>query len=304
MDIVPKNEFISLDKLESYIEKYPEDAEKWLDFIREPEEESKGKLRRTRNTTGELNEDLYKLNSDIQIVESEVPIEHYNDGCLFCKKSWASTDGVPTLTMICGHKFHTICSMVDQYSSDTTRCIVEDCDINTWDYVRKIVRSREKARDKAENILLDAYQKRTDFKTDFKSLKETISTVTRNHGAVAKLITDGNKDFIHKHWFTLNQMQSDLNESVKYIKESEKMEHYKSSVREYRKKAVHMFRKYHMSFRELRERGLIRTGWRIRSVLERHRNPFSYYKLGFRIYPGKKKWRDTLEQSDTVEENV
>jgi hypothetical protein len=196
--------------------------------------------------------------------------------------------------------------MVDQYNNDMTRCIVEDCDIDTWAYVRKIVRSKEKARDKAENILLDAYQERNDFKSDLKALKENISTVARNYGTVTKLIEDGRKEFIHKHWYTLNQMQTDLNEGVKYIKQSEQINKYKSSLRDYRKKAAHMFRKYHISFRELRDKGIIRTGWRIRLVLERHRNSFSYYKMGFRMYPGKKIWRDTLEESETesLEENV
>ena len=86
MDIVPKNEFISLNTLETYIERYPEDAEKWVEFIRNPEEEEqKAKLRRTRRIREELNEDLYKLNSDLHNIESDVPIEHYNDVCLFCK---------------------------------------------------------------------------------------------------------------------------------------------------------------------------------------------------------------------------
>jgi hypothetical protein len=297
MDIVPKNEFISLDKLESYIERYPEDAEKWLEFIKDPAEEYKGKLRRTRYVDVDTNSELYKTNEDLHTIESEVPIEHYKDGCLFCKKSWSSTEGVPTMTLICGHTFHTVCSMIDQYNSDATRCFVDDCDISTWDYVRKIVRSKEKSKDKAENILLDAYQKRKDFKTDLKDLKQHVSTVARSHSSISKLINAGKKDFIHRHLYSINQMQTELNEGVKYMKESEQMNKYKSSVREYRKKATGMFRKYHMSFRELRERGLIRTSWRIRWVLERHRNPFSFRNIGFRMYPGKKIWKDSLDEN-------
>lgn len=302
MDIVPKNQFISLDTLETYIEKYPEDTEKWVEFIKDPAEEQKGKLRRTRHFQGELDNEIYKVNDDLHNVESEVPIEHYRDGCLFCKKSWASTEGVPTTTLICGHRFHTLCSFIDQYQGDTTRCIVEECDINTWDYVRKIVRSKERVKEKAENILLDAYKKRKDFKTDLKDFKQHISSVSRAQNKVSKLIKEGKKEFIHRHLYNLNQMQADLNEGVKYIKESEEMNTYTSSVKNYRKKASHIFRKYHMSFRDLRERSLIRTSRRLRWVLERHRNAFSYYKLGFRMYPGRKMWTDTLEQSD--EENI
>jgi hypothetical protein len=303
MDIVPKNEFISLNTLETYIEQYPEDAEKWLEFIRDPSEEE-SKLRRSRYIRGEINEGIYKLNSDLHNIESEVPIEHYNDGCLFCKKSWLSTDGVPTTTLICGHKFHTLCSMIDQYNGDITRCIVEGCDINTWDYVRKIVRSKEKVKEKTENILLSAYQKRADFKKDIQDLKKDISSVTSAHNKVGSMITNAKKDFVHKHLYTINQLQNDINENVKYVKESEEMNTYKNAVRNYRKKANRIFRKYHMSFRELRERGILRTSWRLRWVLERHRSAFTYYKMGVRLYPGKKTWRDTLDQDESEEENI
>jgi hypothetical protein len=303
MDIVPKNEFISLTTLETYIEKYPEDAEKWLEFIRDPKEEPNGKLRRSsrRYLADELDNEIYKNNSDLHNLESDAPIEHYNDGCLFCKKSWTSTKEVPTTTLICGHKFHTLCSMIDQYNGDTTRCIVDDCDINTWDYVRKIIRSKEKVREKAENILLSAYQKRADFKKDISELKKDISSVTSAHNKVGSIITNAKKDFVHKHLYTINQLQNDINENVKSVKESEEMHKYKQSVRNYRKKASYVFRKYHMSFRELREKGILRTSWRLRWILERHRSAFTYYKMGIRMYPGKKIWKDTLEQDEEVE---
>ena len=309
MDILPKNHFVSLDILEKYIERYPEDAEKWLEFIQEPSEhDERVRLRRTRHTPGEPTNEIYKTNSNVYNVPSDVPIEHYNDGCLFCKKSWSATDGVPTTTLICGHKFHTVCSMIDQYNGDITRCVVEDCDISTWDYVRKIVRSKEKVKEKAENILLDAYQKRPDFKKDIKELKEHISLVSSSHSKVGSMISNGKKDFIHKHVYTINQMQNDINENVKTIKESEQMHQYKQSLRNYRKKASHVFRKYHLSFRELNQRGMLRTPWRLRWVLERHRTGFTYCKMGLRIYPGKKIWKDTLDEADeeveSEEENI
>lgn len=299
MDIVPKNEFISLNTLEKYIEKYPEDAEKWLEFIQAPVEDQPTLRRYARDV--DTNNELYKSNSDLYNLASEVPVEHYNDGCLFCKKSWASTDGVPTTTLICGHKFHTLCSMIDQYTGDTSRCIVEDCDISTWDYVRKIVRSNEKRKEKTENILLDSYKKRPDFKNQIKELKGCVSQVSKFHSKVSSMISSAKKDFIHKHLYTINQMQNDINENIKTIKESEHMHNYKQSVRNYRKTASHIFRKYHLSFRELRERGILRTSWRLRWVLERHRNGFRYYKMGIRIYPGKREWKDTLDNEEELE---
>jgi hypothetical protein len=192
--------------------------------------------------------------------------------------------------------------MIDQYNGDTTRCIVEDCDIDTWDYVRKIVRSKEKADSKVQNILLESFVKRKDFKEDLKSLKKHVSNVSAKHTAVRAMIDSGRKDIIHKHLYSINQIQHELNEGVVQIRESEQMHDYKKSVREYRKKSSALFRKYHVSFRELNQRGLISASWRIRWILERHRSAFTYYKMGIRMYPGKKAWKDTLEQSDNEEE--
>jgi len=68
MDIPPKNEFISVDTLEQYIERYPEDVEKWLEFIRDPAEDEIQKRRRRRYDDKDINEDLYKTSSDLHNV--------------------------------------------------------------------------------------------------------------------------------------------------------------------------------------------------------------------------------------------
>lgn len=302
MDIPPKNEFVSIDTLEKYIEKYPEDAEKWLEFIKDPAEEENKIRRITSYPNMDVNEEIYKIYLDLHNVESDVPIEHYKDGCLYCKKSWSSTEGVPTITIICGHKFHSVCFMIDQYYGDMTQCIVPDCNIDTWEYVRKIVRSKEKLRMKTRNILLESFEKRKDFKEDLKNLKKQVSNVSKNHSEIKKLMSNGRKLLVHKHIYSLKQMQNDLNESVKHIKDSEEMYKYKQSVREYRKNANAIFRKYHVSFRELNQRGLLRASWRIRWILERHRDPINYYRMGIRMYHGQKMWKDTLDQSESETE--
>lgn len=304
MDIVPKNEFISLDTLEKYIERYPEDTEKWLEFVKDPAEDILERRKRTSYPNIDINEEIYKIYEELHNIEAQKPIEHFTDGCLFCKKSWIATDGVPTITLICGHKFHTVCSMIDQYNGDVTRCIVPDCDIDTWDYVRKIVRSKEKVKSKCENILLQSIEKRKDFKDDLKDLKQHVANVSAKHSLVRTMISNGKKEFIHNNLYSLNQIQNDINESVKIVKESEQMHNYKKSVAEYRKKASYIFRKYHVSFRDLNLRGLLTASWRLRWILERHRNPFSYYRMGFRMQPGKKLWKDTVPESDSEDEIV
>ena len=227
MDITPNTNNISLDILEKYIERYPEDTEKWLDFIRDPAEDVLLRpenylvgQRRVRQVGGELNEELYKKYSDLQNVVSEVPIENYRDGCLFCKKSWASTQGVPTMTHICGHTYHTLCAYVDQINNDVPTCIVEGCDINSWDYAKDLIESKNVIKTDTENILFESYKKRADFKQDIKDLKTHVSSVVSAYTKVNSLMSLARKELIHKHIHTINHIQDDLNLTVKTVKQS------------------------------------------------------------------------------------
>jgi len=289
MDIVPTDVFVPLSVLEEYIEKHPEDAEKWLEFIDIPEEKIL-----PRRIYGELNEELVTQTEELHRSVPEIQVESYTEGCLYCRKSWISTEGVPKMTLLCGHSFHTSCCLLSTWYNDATQCAVEGCDINTYDYIRHISRTREQVKTKAENILLNSYKKRPDFKKDVNELKEMISTVCNTHASVRKQIADARKDTLHKHIFSIRSIQNDMNESVDQVRNSEQMLKFKTSVKIYRKKAAFMFRKYHVSFRDLHHQGTIRASWRIRSILERHQTGFSYHRMGFRLYPGAKLWKDPL----------
>jgi phospholipid N-methyltransferase len=152
----------------------------------------------------------------------------------------------------------------------------------------------ERNQHKAEDVLLNTIQKRPDFKEELKELKEIISSVSGKHGAITTLMANGKREFFHKHHCTINQLQNEMNQNVEFIRKSQQMVDYKSAISLYRKKANYIFRKYHMSFREMRDRRLVKVSRNLRWVLERHRNPFSFYRLGLRIYPGKKMWKDPL----------
>jgi hypothetical protein len=79
--------------------------------------------------------------------------------------------------------------------------------------------------------------------------------------------------------------------------ETEEMLNYKNSIKKFRKHATKIFRKYHTSFRELNTHGIIRSSWRVRGVLERHRQ-ISFYKLGFGTYPGLQAMKDPLANQE------
>ena len=66
------------------------------------------------------------------------------------------------------------------------------------------------------------------------------------------------------------------------------------SVLKYRKVASSIFRKYHVSFRDLYSAKLIRADWRLRHILESHGSPFSRWKFNLRLRPGQKPMDDPI----------
>jgi len=308
MDIPPKNQFVSLENLELFIEKYPEDTDKWLEFLDERRHDTNITTYPYKTRTIRL-EDINKENLQEQteiLKESEHPISHFSEGCLLCKKSWTQTAEVPTITLICGHKFHTMCFMYNHYHTDRTHCIIDTCDINTWDYIRQIDKIKRENTESAENILFNSITRRKDFKQDFNDLKKIISDVTKKHTVVNNSLKQARNELLHKHIFSINEIQKDMNEMVKTIKENEEMNIYKNSLKIYRKKARNMFRKYHLSLRDLIRRKKLKVPWRLRWTLERHRDAFSFSNLRLRMYPGRKIWVDPLtdnnEDSDVSSE--
>lgn len=301
MDIPPVNQFVSLEKLETFIEKYPEDAQKWLEFLDDTKDKDPIYPYRRRIIREEdLNQEILKQQTGF-LESPDVPIEHFSEGCMFCKKSWNLTTDVPTITFICGHKFHTICFMYHYYNNDTVHCIIPECDINTWDYVKQIGKIRRKNQETAETILYESIMKRKEFKDDLKEFKEIISDITRKHTAVRNSLASARRELIHKHIFSINQIQKEMNDLVVSVKSNEEMDKYKTSLNLYRKKAKNIFRKYHLSFRDLERRKILKVSWRLRWILERHRESFGFYKLGLRVYPGKKIWNDPLTTEAPVD---
>jgi hypothetical protein len=290
MDFKPENEFISLSTLETYIEKYPEDAEKWLEFIEMQDESDKPRIYRR----GEIDEEIKETQKNILEKNLDSPIDNFNDGCLYCKKSWVSTEGVPKITMICGHSYHTVCYMHEQYSTDSLACIVEGCTIDTWSYVRNIYKSNEDRKRRVENILLTSYKNRSDFKEHISEFKKNISEFQKSSSNLEKLVRVGRLNLIHKHIHAIRHFETDMNQAVNDIKLSEEYAKYKNNIKKHRKQAAAIFRKYHVSYRDLHLNNLVSGSWRIRYILERH-GKFNFYKMGLRLYPGKKPYRDVLD---------
>jgi len=291
-DLVPR---ISLsDTLESYISEYPEDAPKWLKFL----DDSKDVIKRRKPdridilTITQIDELIKELNYPLDnIQEDEI---NPQDGCVLCKKNWNEAPQAIT-ELLCGHKFHTLCFCLNIDEYDTTAC--RYCADNSMHYVlRRIERIKRNERTRESDILMDALVERDDFKADLKEFKKKIANAGKSYSNYDKELHRSRRGVIRKHIHSLNHIQRDINQAAKDIVKSEAGLAIKAALRVYRKKSGEIFRKYHVSFRDLRERKLIKTSWRMRWVLEHHRLSNRNYRFGIRIYPGTKIWRDTPEE--------
>lgn len=302
-DVIPGNPSIPRDELiprmslsdilESYIDVYPEDAPKWLKFL----DDSKDNIKRRRRdrvdiiTIGEIDNLIKDLNYPLNNVEGEI---NPQDGCIFCKKSW--TDSSQAITeLLCGHKFHTLCFCINIDETDSTSC--RHCADNSIHHItRRIYRIKRNERTRESDILMDALVEREDFKADIKEFKKHIANAGKSYSKYDKELYRSRRAVIRKHIHSINYIQRDVNEAAKGILKSEQALGVKAALRSYRKKSGEIFRKYHVSFRDLRERQLVKTSWRMRWVLEHHRLSNKNYRFGIRIYPGTKIWRDTSEE--------
>jgi len=279
------------DLLQAFIDKYPEDGPKWFEFIKDYDIGSQSYVR--RNLNDPIDENILNVFMEINKVKEDEKVDNHENGCMICGKTWISLD-IPTTTLLCGHKFHTVCMMVKQYYGYDFQCYVDACEMNQWRYVREIHDRQRHDKNKLEDILINSYLKRSDFKNDLRKFKEHISEITKEHSNVSKLITQGKIDVLHKYIIVIRQIQSEINNNVNTIKNSHEMSIFRSSLRKYRKMASNFFNKYHLSFRDLKKRNKVSGSWKIRRILERHGTAFSFYKMALKIRPGRNRWKDPL----------
>jgi hypothetical protein len=293
------NEHFNLTVLEEYIEEHPEDAEKWLAFLENKDEKLLESIRSVRNppsntmVTPDLGEDL----------ECNLPAD-YENVCIKCKRTWDSTPQHLTTTLLCGHKYHTACWFLHSYE-DTDHCIFEGCGQSTYGYMRDLCRRRERMRVDTVSVLTDAVCSKREFKFDIKKMKRQISNCIKSFRKIKIKEKEGRRNLMKKHIFSIRQIQSDMNDVVKDISKSAETSQCLKEVKAYRRIERDVFRKYHLSLRDLIRKKIIRRiDWRVRSILERHgRISAGRYRFGIRIYPGSKKWNvESDEEYDTDSE--
>jgi hypothetical protein len=287
--LISNNEELNLEILISFIEKHPEDAEKWLEHL-DPIFNPAPISYLKRNNDIALTEEQVNRNFFTEDTPAEVP--RPDTGCSKCKRTWASTTEHPTMNLLCGHKFHTVCYLMAQYEDDAGRCSVEGCNYDSWGIIRRICRKRERLREEARNTFLRPLDNNEEFKRDVAKMSQYVKDYKTARGKLEVRLKNVRTDVVKKHIFAIRQIHGDLNDSVKRLKESESMKNTLSALRKFRVFSRSFHRKYHLSLRDLIRRNYIKDiSWNHRSVLERHHGIMrTTYRFQIRINPGRQLW--------------
>lgn len=287
--LINLNDHFNLALLETYIEEHPEDAEKWLGFL-----EKRNKIKHIKPRAARDERLTIDPGSDLEVLPDD-----YENVCLKCKRTWLSTSQHPTMTLLCGHKYHTACWGVHSYENDDI-CVFEGCGQSTHQHIREISRRRDRMRRDTTDVLVDTIKNSRPFKLDIKKMKRNILNISKAYRMVKKEQLKSKKTLMKKHIFSIRQIQRDMNESVSNLRNTDSIKCCSKELRTYRRTETDIYRKYHLSLRELIKKRIIRNmNWELRGILERHnRIGGSRYRFGVRIYPGSNKWDISDSESD------
>jgi hypothetical protein len=293
--VTPKDEIITMKVLERYISKYPEDAYKWMEFIRETDDTTSYlshranyiSLKHTPNEFVELNQLPDKATS---------PVDSHELGCQICKHSWKTSASMVTTTLLCGHTYHTVCIIHRMYINDDSICGV--CGLDTWNIIRKILTDRDNKVKSVEQLLFNHIMKMNKSNSSIKQIKKEICNVKKAAKDLDTIAKKLNQGIIHKHIYSLNHIQIDTNIAKRKFKESRAYTNYVQCVRRYRKIEKHIFRTYNITMRDLINNQILKIPWRLRRILLYRGLPIYNTYNRIRIAPGKKVWKDPGNPGD------
>jgi len=285
-ELVLINKCLTVNTLETYLEKYPEDAEKWLghlmpDYNSVPPPYVRGR----REVISE--EDIEKYNI---VRDMDTPFSNPEEMCGLCRKMWDATSLHATTTLLCGHKYHTVCYFL-HYHEYHDGCVVEGCASETAHIINQLSTRRTHIREGVEAALINTVKNNKEFKAEIKNLKRSINMITKRLNECGKYRNKLKNDVIKKHECNLNQLQHDLNRAYKISNSGDIYKAYKSEIRKYRMIENRIYRKYHLDTNDLGRMGIMRRyNWRIRYALNRHYRYSNKYRFVVRVSPGKYNW--------------
>lgn len=289
-ELVLINKYFTITTLQAYLEKHPEDTEKWLEHF-----EPLLFPHRIRNTARTYDrrtipkQDYSKYNI---VAKQHIEVRDSDIMCAICKHSWEETPLHATTTLLCGHKYHTVCYFMLYYESEEG-CQIEGCTDDTRRIVGDLYRMKSRLRESIENTLIDNIKANREFKNEVRKLKSKVSSIVRHVSAFSKAKRQMRKNIIKKHECNLSQIQFDINNSFKLLNSSREAKALKSEIHKYRTIERGFFRRYHLSLHDLTRYGLVgRINWVVRGMLIRHYGYSSRTRrhLGIRLVPGRRTW--------------
>ena len=290
-ELVLINKYVTVNTLETYIEKYPEDAQKWkdhLDPVLYPHKYKKRKQRLWVYNNRKISEEDYLRYNIVKREDEE--FTNSDTMCAICKHSWEQTPSHPTTTLLCGHKYHSVCYFILYYDSNEG-CIINGCPSDTGRIISQLHRRRMNLRDTLETTLVNTIKDTNEFKSDLTKMKSKISGIIKHLSAFRKVKQELRKKIIKKHEYNLSQIQFDINNTVKSLKTTREAKAFKSEISKYRSIERKFYRKYHISLRDLIRYGLVRDlNWTVRRIIVGHDAYRNRRDFGIKIYPGKKTW--------------
>jgi hypothetical protein len=307
--------------LATYLEHHPEDLEKWQEFLlpkkdtTKPVPISRNQIQNLVNVILEhMPEQDESSDSDHEVPQNEMvnlatievpqtgvdkalPLDWITrDGdtnrvdnpdpalCNLCRQPYKESQA--TTTLLCGHKYHSQCWFL--YEEHSSWCNVRQCHKSSIHIMSDVFEKKNKVKGDVTKSLLRALKKKKEFQTDLKNLKTYCRDVTRANNLIDCAIKGERADIIEKYSDTLNAIQKDMNDASVKVMKSEETAMYRKAIRLAKKEVNNIFRKYHLDLRDLINNNLLKISWAVRYTVQHHRNYFSTYKMGIRLYPGRK----------------
>jgi hypothetical protein len=276
--LVTGDKFLNLTTLSSFLEKHPEDVIKWTDHL-------KTVLLNNARDSNDTTDDAITAH----IVKHDAELGSGNDTCCeICKKTFASTQENPIMTLLCKHKCHTICYLMYQYDHEKS-CPNSECPVSMWHIVRELNKKTTGIKKGISNMLIEKYKATPQFKQDIRDLKYAVHKIQQCRQKALRLIKDEKKALLEKHAYALQAIQTDLNTLQTNERNIFELESGKSWIYKYRRLLRKISNRYNLSFYELNKYKIIKVSYNIRRTLDNNVLLSRYFKR-IVLMPGSKKW--------------
>jgi hypothetical protein len=275
-ELLTGDRFLNLTILEGFLEKYPEDLTKWINHLKPPVEQANN-----------VNYSEEMLNTFVIEHDSTQPSDE--ESCCVCKKSFSSTPSHVTITLLCNHKLHTICYLMDEYQYNLS-CPSPGCTLNMWHIARKINDRVVNTKKKITNVFVDKCIERPEFKEDITVIKGIIRDIRECRNRLSGAKKQAMNTLMEKHKYSLQLIQDDINKIGVDIRKLDDFKKVKAYRLRFRRLERQMERKYNLTLHEMVKYKIIKVSWRIRCLLGRHSSINNLCYSRIRINTGVKKW--------------